>query len=122
MPAVLAGVLALAAQGGATSVHATTLTVCPAGLPRCGYSTIQSAIAAAGAGDTILIAAGSYGEHLTLGTSVTLAGVGRGGAVVDGGNHGTVVTINAGAAVTLTNLILQHGSNRNGGGGLLNNG
>lgn len=57
--------------------------MCPGGPPKCGYATIRDATAAANAGDTILIAAGSYSEYLMLSTSLTLAGIGQGGAAID---------------------------------------
>jgi nitrous oxidase accessory protein NosD len=42
------------------------------------YPTIQSAINAAHAGDTILVGAGTYTEQLTIDTSVSLLGAGAG--------------------------------------------
>jgi parallel beta-helix repeat protein len=44
----------------ARPAHAAELTVCPAGPPTCGYSTVQEAVDAAGSGDTIKVAEGIY--------------------------------------------------------------
>jgi uncharacterized repeat protein (TIGR01451 family) len=44
------------------TVRATDLTVCPAGLPDCQYSSIQAAVDAASAGDVIKVAAGDYAD------------------------------------------------------------
>ena len=41
-----------------------------------GYSTIQSAITAATAGDTIAVCAGTYTEQLTITTNLTIKAVG----------------------------------------------
>ncbi len=61
---VLAGLSALAgpAYAAVPAELATTLTVCRAGPPTCGYATIQEAVDAAGEGDIIKVAAGVYSD------------------------------------------------------------
>ncbi len=54
-----------------------------------GYATINAAIAAANAGDTILIAPGTYNENVVVDKGVTLQGVGPAGGVVIHGNFAT---------------------------------
>lgn len=43
-----------------TRAAGNTYTVCPAGPPTCGYSSVQSAVEAAGDGDVIKVATGTY--------------------------------------------------------------
>jgi nitrous oxidase accessory protein len=58
-----------------------------------GPPTIGAAVAAARDGDTIVVPPGVHHEHVTLDRSVRL--VGRPGAVLDGGNEGTVLRVTA---------------------------
>lgn len=56
---------------GASPAFAATSTVCASG---CDYTTIQGAVNAAAAGDTIEIGAGTYNESVTIDKSLTLKG------------------------------------------------
>ena len=73
---------------GAASAVAATVRVCPSG---CRYRQIASAVAAAHAGDVIVIAAGSYRGGFMIDKSLTLRGAGAGRATIRGG--GPVLTI-----------------------------
>jgi len=59
------------------------------------YPTIQAAINAATAGDTILVAPGTYYENLVIAKSLTLKGAGNEITIIDGGGKGTGVNITA---------------------------
>ena len=117
---VFAG-LVMAAAPGAPAI-AATLTVCPSGPPQCPYSTIQSAINAAAAGDTIFIQPGPYTENLSIGvataTPLTLIGF---GATVDGGAANSVLDVKTGHTVTIVGLTLTNGK-AGAGGGIRNEG
>jgi predicted outer membrane repeat protein len=116
-PAAPAVVLALAMALVPISAApaAAAAVVCPASL--------QAAIDAAGAGDTIDIAAGTCVENIAIGKNLTLRGAGAAATLIDGGLSGTVVTISGGAVVELAGLTIRRGSatagDANGGGVLL---
>jgi hypothetical protein len=73
----------------ATTVRAATITVAPSGGD---YTTIQAALNAAQAGDTVLVGAGTYTEHVSFprsgsaGNYITLQSTA--GAIVDGTGQG----------------------------------
>ena len=76
------GVVALSAVVGAlwvSTASAATIAVCST----CTYTTIQAAVNAAGAGDVITVAAGTYRENVTISTPVTIQGAGIGETVVE---------------------------------------
>ena len=87
------------------------------------FDNLQTAIDAANPGDTLLIQGINVGNYVIT-KDLNLEG--RGGALLDGGNAGTVLTIFTPIAATqavtvnLTNLTIQEGLARSiGGGGIL---
>jgi hypothetical protein len=123
--AAVAAALTLTVAAGPAS--AATLNVCPSG---CTYSTIQAAVDAAHSGDTIKIAAAVNpydgfnvpGANLNGLTRVTLTGAGAAQTTIDNGGAGSVVDIDAGAALTLGGVTLTggHGVSADFGGGIEN--
>lgn len=53
------------------------------------FLTIQAAINAASAGDTIMVDAGTYNENVNINKALTLLGAGAGATVVDGSSSGS---------------------------------
>jgi hypothetical protein len=87
-PISAARVHARASTGPATNPPGQTLTVCPNG---CAFRQIAPAIAAASAGDTVRVAAGTYAGGFTIDKDLRLAAAGARATVIRGG--GPVVTI-----------------------------
>lgn len=61
-----------------------------------GFASIQAAIDAAGAGDTVLIAPGTYAESVSLGKFVHLTGLGE--VTIQGSGAGSGLAIGSGAS------------------------
>jgi hypothetical protein len=78
--------------------------------------TIGHAISLASSGASIIVAAATYTENLTIGFSLNVIGSGANTTIIDGGGFNTVVSISSGT-VTLAGLTLRHGS-----GGIFNKG
>jgi hypothetical protein len=85
--------------------------------PQTACKTIGHAISLASSGDSIMVAAATYKENLTIRFSLRLVGSGASTTIIDGGYITTVVTIsNADADVVLSRVTIQHGSFATGGG------
>ena len=91
--------------------------VCPA----CTYTTIQSAIDATSVGDRVRVATGTYNEHLSISSSLTLSGGWDAGftrqsgdpsaTIVDSGDTYRGIYMNPpdGTDITVESLTIQHG-------------
>jgi len=87
------------------------------------YKTIQRAIDAAAAGDTILVGPGLYKENLILRVSASLIGT-RGAAktIIDGGGRASVLTCEGlDSTATIKGFTFRNGVGLEGGGMLLSN-
>jgi len=90
--------------------------------PQTACKTIGHAISLASSGDSILTAAATYSENLTIGISLKVIGSGPSTTIIDGRGAGAVVTISsAGTHVTLSRMTIRNGFAKK-GGGVNNNG
>jgi hypothetical protein len=106
------------------TAKAATLCVNPGGTGGC-YDSIQAAVTAANptGGDTIIVAAGQYNEHIIIDRSLTIQGAGAGSTIVDGSNNGRIFHINGNYTVEISALMVQNGnSSPQDGGGIFNQG
>lgn len=71
---------------------------------------LQAALDAAQPGDTIQIPGGVYQGNFVIKNPVTLEGIGW--PILDGNNHGSVITINQIAGVTLRGLVIRNTGTR----------
>jgi hypothetical protein len=73
--------------------------------------TISHAISLSASGDSIMVAAATYTENLTVGMSLKIFGSGAATTIIDGGGVSTVVTIsNSGAHVVLSKVTIRNGA------------
>jgi len=119
-PVVVLALLGASLSPGTALASAGPGKACNVQTSTC-YASIQSAINAAGSGNTIDIGVGTYAEHLSISTNLTLQGATAGSSIVDGSASGSVLTVGTGATVTIVDVTLRNGSNSF-GGGIDNNG
>jgi hypothetical protein len=86
--------------------------------------TIGHAISLAASGDSVMVAAATYPEHLTISISLKILGSGAKTTILNGGGSlGRVVTISSAAAhVTLSGVTITNGFSFRDGAGIINNG
>ena len=90
--------------------------------PQTACKTIGHAISLAHSGDSIMVAAATYKENLTIRISLRIVGSPARTTIIDGGGVNRVVRIpNSGARVTLSKLTIYNGAWIF-GGGIYNNG
>ena len=78
--------------------------------------TIGHAISLAASGDSVMVAAALYTEHLTIRVSLNVIGSGAGTTIIDGGSTGPVVDVYSPSTVTISNVTIRNGRSINGGG------
>jgi hypothetical protein len=104
-------------------VNGSDANDCQTALSAC--KTIGHAISVASPGDSIIVAAATYTENLTIGSSLNVIGSGANTTIIDGGAVNRVVNI-SGGTVTLAGLTLRNGAVAYGyggvGAGILNGG
>jgi hypothetical protein len=80
--------------------------------------TIGHAISLASSSDSIMVAAATYKENLTIGFSLGIVGSGANKTIINGGGVNTVVTIpNAGVLVIISGVAIRNGFVSGGSGG-----
>ncbi len=111
---------ALASTWYVNGVNGDTGNSCKTKANAC--ATIKRAISLAASGDTIQIAAATYGENLSIPFNLTLNGANEATTIVDGTNTANVFTVGPGISLTLFNLTIKNGVGYSGGGGVDNSG
>jgi hypothetical protein len=79
-------------------------------------ATIGAAINGLSSGGTVYVAAGTYGENVTISKSLTLQGAGSGNTVIDGGGNNSVITTSDGFSIVIKDLTITNGEDLYGGG------
>ncbi len=83
---------------------------------KASYDTMQNAINHASNGDTILIAKGTFNEHILVNKSIKLIGVHKDHTIIDGNNSSTVCTIISDNVRIMNISVRNSGSNDNDAG------
>jgi hypothetical protein len=85
--------------------------------PTTPCKTIGHAISLAVSGDSIIVAAATYTENLTIGKSLTIVGSGAATTIIDGSSAGRVIAINASSAsIAISGFTIRNGRSFFGGG------
>jgi hypothetical protein len=85
--------------------------------PQTACKTIGHAISLVSSGDSIMVAAATYTENLTIVFSLKIVGSGAKTTIIDGGGINTVVAIStASAHVSLSKMTIRNGFAATGGG------
>jgi len=103
-PAFVSVLLVLSAALSAIGVRASTIVVPD------DYTTVQEAIDAAIAADTVYVRIGTYYEHLVIGHSLTIKGEDRDATIIDGSGSGSVIYASV-DYVTIDGLTVANGEN-----------
>ena len=81
-------------------------------------ATIQAGIDSAAAGDTVLVAPGTYSENVIMKSGVVLRSeAGAGSTTIDGGGIDAVVTFDGASETGIEGFALRHGNGPAPGGG-----
>jgi hypothetical protein len=111
----LLGSVASASTRYVDGVNGSDMNNCLSSESAC--KTIGHAVSLASSGDSIMVAAATYSENLTIGTSLTLIGSSAATTIIDGGGRRAVVTVSSASAhVTLSQFTIHNGHARYGGG------
>ncbi len=94
----LALLIGLSVVVAAPAVAASTFTVCASD---CGFTTIQSAVDAADAGDTVTVRAGTYAENVVVNKPLTITSEVARSTVIEGSFTLTAVTTLTGFRINL---------------------
>ncbi len=72
------------------------------------YPTIESAVAAASTGDSIIISSGSYAENVVINKSLVLTGAGNSSTFIDGQGIGPGISIVRTTAVAVSGFTIRN--------------
>ena len=95
-------------------VNGSDANDCQSALTAC--TTIGHAISLASSGDSIIVAAATYTENLSIRFSLNLIGSGANTTIIDGGRVKSVIVIDNGIQVALSNITIRNGCSGSGGG------